>query len=359
MAEDKNQERTEKATEKRRLDARKKGQVAVSKEISSAFGLLSALLVLNFGGPWMFKKITMLMSGTFQDIAESHLNEISFHLLLLNVGWQFLVIVAPLMGAIMITGIASNILQTGFLFSTEAMSPKISKINPISGFKRLYSLRSLVELVKSLTKIILIGGIAFWLLKGKVEELPVLMRLDIYEILRFIGTESLNIGFYIFLSLMVLAIFDYGFQRWHYEKDLRMTKEEIKEETKHTEGDPKIKARIRALQQEMSRNRMMSMVPDATVVITNPTHFSIALKYDQDSMMAPKVLAKGAGFIAKKIKTVAIENNIPIVEDKPLARALYKTAEVDEYISVELYRAVAEIIAYVYKLGKMQRNETL
>ena len=357
MAEDKNQERTEKATEKRRTDARKKGQVAVSKEISSAFGLLSALLVFYFGGPWMFVKITKMMSGTFQDIAGSNLDEISFQLLLLNVGKQFLIIIAPLMGAIMITGIATNILQTGFLFSTEAISLKLSKINPISGFKRLYSLRSQVELVKSLTKMILIGGIAYWILKGKIEKLPDLMQLEVFEILTFIGAESLNIGFYIFISLLVLAVFDYGFQRWHYEKDLRMTKEEIKEETKQTEGDPKIKARIRAIQQEMSRNRMMSMVPDATVVITNPTHFSIALKYEQDSMMAPKVLAKGAGFIAKKIKTVAIENNIPIVEDKPLARALFKTSEVDEYISVELYRAVAEIIAYVYKLGRIKGNE--
>jgi len=288
------------------------------------------------------------MSGTFQDIAGSNLDEISFQLLLLNVGKQFLIIIAPLMGAIMITGIATNILQTGFLFSTEAISLKLSKINPISSFKRLYSLRSQVELVKSLTKMILIGGIAYWILKGKIEKLPDLMQLEVFEILTFIGAESLNIGFYIFISLLVLAVFDYGFQRWHYEKDLRMTK---------AEGDPKIKARIRAIQQEMSRNRMMSMVPDATVVITNPTHFSIALKYEQDSMMAPKVLAKGAGFIAKKIKTVAIENNIPIVEDKPLARALFKTSEVDEYISVELYRAVAEIIAYVYKLGRIKGNE--
>jgi len=357
MAEEKNQERTERATPKRRRETRKKGQVALSKEVSSAFVLLSSLSIFYFAGPWMFSKIIFLMQETYQNINTLDLNSSSFHFFIIDVMRQFILIISPLLGAIMVTGIISNVVQTGFLFSTEAISFKLSKINPINGFKRLYSLRSLVELVKSLTKITLVGGIAFFLIKSRYDNLLGLIQLDVLNIFTFIGSEASIIGFYTFGFLLVLAIFDYLFQRWHYEKDLKMTKQEVKEEMKHTEGDPKIKARIRSIQQEMSRNRMMAMVPDATVVITNPTHLAVALKYDTNNMLAPKVIAKGAGIIAKKIKDIAIENNIPVVEEKNIARVLYKTVEINSYIPIELYHAVAEVIAYVYKLGKLGSKE--
>jgi len=357
MADEKNQERTERATPKRRRETRKKGQVALSKEVSSAFVLLSSLSIFYFAGPWMFSKIIFLMQETYQNINTLDLNSSSFHFFIIDVMRQFILIISPLLGAIMVTGIISNVVQTGILFSTEAISFKLSKINPINGFKRLYSLRSLVELVKSLTKITLVGGIAFFLIKSRYDNLLGLIQLDVLNIFTFIGSEASIIGFYTFGFLLVLAIFDYLFQRWHYEKDLKMTKQEVKEEMKHTEGDPKIKARIRSIQQEMSRNRMMAMVPDATVVITNPTHLAVALKYDTNNMLAPKVIAKGAGIIAKKIKDIAIENNIPVVEEKNIARVLYKTVEINSYIPIELYHAVAEVIAYVYKLGKLGSKE--
>lgn len=357
MAGEKNQERTERATPKRRRETRKKGQVALSKEVSSAFVLLSSLSIFYFAGPWMFSKIIFLMQETYRNIDTLDLSSSSFHFFIIDVMRQFILIISPLLGAIMVTGIISNVVQTGFLFSTEAISFKLSKINPINGLKRLYSLRSLVELVKSLTKITLVGGIAFFLIKSRYDNLLGLIQLDVLDIFTFIGSEASLIGFYTFGFLLVLAIFDYLFQRWHYEKDLKMTKQEVKEEMKHTEGDPKIKARIRSIQQEMSRNRMMAMVPDATVVITNPTHLAVALKYDTNNMLAPKVIAKGAGIIAKKIKDIAIENNIPVVEEKNIARVLYKTVDINSYIPIELYHAVAEVIAYVYKLGKLGSKE--
>jgi len=357
MAGEKNQERTERATPKRRRETRKKGQVALSKEVSSAFVLLSSLSIFYFAGPWMFSKIIFLMQETYRNIDTLDLSSSSFHLLIIDVMRQFILIISPLLCAIMVTGIISNVVQTGFLFSTEAISFKLSKINPINGLKRLYSLRSLVELVKSLTKITLVGGIAFFLIKSRYDNLLGLIQLDVLDIFTFIGSEASLIGFYTFGFLLVLAIFDYLFQRWHYEKDLKMTKQEVKEEMKHTEGDPKIKARIRSIQQEMSRNRMMAMVPDATVVITNPSHLAVALKYDTNNMLAPKVIAKGAGIIAKKIKDIAIENNIPVVEEKNIARVLYKTVDINSYIPIELYHAVAEVIAYVYKLGKLGSKE--
>jgi len=357
MSDDKNQEKTERATPKRRRDARKKGQVALSKEISSAFVLLVALVVFYFSGSWMFSKVILLMREAFQNIETLNLTSSSFQPFLINIINQFILIISPLVCAIMVMGIISNVVQTGFLFSTEAITFKLSKINPVKGLKRLYSLRSLVELVKSLTKISLVGGIAFFVLKSRFDNVLGLIQLDVLRILTFIASEASIVGFYTFGFLVVLAIFDYAFQRWHHEKDLRMTKQEVKEEMKHTEGDPKIKARIRSIQQEMSRNRMMAMVPDATVVITNPTHLSIALKYDTEDMLAPKVIAKGAGIIAEKIKEVATQNNIPIVEEKNLARILYKTVEINSYIPIELYQAVAEIIAYVYKLGQMSKKE--
>ena len=208
-----------------------------------------------------------------------------------------------------------------------------------------------------MTKICLVGTIAYFVLKSRFSKLLDLTQLEINEILIIIAKEAFILGVYTFGFMLVLAVVDYTFQRWHHEKDLRMTKQEIKEEMKNTEGDPKIKARIRSIQQELSRNRMMSMVPDATVIITNPTHISVALKYDSNDMDAPKVVAKGAGILAQKIKDIAYEKKIPIVEKKSLARLLYKKVDAGSFIPLELYQAVAEIIAYIYKLEELQKNQ--
>jgi flagellar biosynthetic protein FlhB len=219
--------------------------------------------------------------------------------------------------------------------------------------KRFVSLKSLVELGKSIIKILFIGGIAYLILKSDLEEFPNLIQQEVGQIVVFIARVSLKLFFLVSLAMIVLAVLDYIYQRWQYEQDLKMTKQEVKDEFKQSQGDPKVKARIRGVQLEMARRRMMEAVPEADVVITNPTHLAIALKFDSREMIAPRVVAKGAGFVAQRIREIAEENRIPLVEEKPLAQALYKMVEIGDYIPAELYRAVAEVLAYVYRLKGM------
>jgi flagellar biosynthetic protein FlhB len=207
----------------------------------------------------------------------------------------------------------------------------------------------MVEVAKAVFKIVIVGGMAYATLFKEMDNIPALVELEISQIIAFMGHVALRLGYYTCLVLMVLAGIDYLFQIWQHERDLRMTKQEIKDEHRQYEGDPMVRSRIRAVQREMAMKRMMEAVPDATVVITNPTHFAVALKFDR-SMPAPKVVAKGAGHIAQKIKSLAIENDVPVIEQKPLARALYKNVDIDQYIPADLYHAVAEILAYVYRL---------
>jgi flagellar biosynthetic protein FlhB len=244
-------------------------------------------------------------------------------------------------------------MQIGFQISTEAMSLKLSKLDPISSMKRFVSLKSLIELGKSIIKILFVGGIAYLVVKSDLKEFPYLVQQEVGQIILFIAKVSLKLFFFVCLAMIVLAILDYIYQRWQYEQDLKMTKQEVKDEFKQTYGDPKVKARIRGVQQEMARRRMMEAVPEADVVITNPTHLAIALKFDAREMIAPRVVAKGAGFVAERIREIAAENQIPIIEEKPLAQALFKMVEIGGYIPAELYRAVAEVLAYVYRLKGM------
>jgi len=354
MPEGKDQEKTEPATPKRREDARKKGQTAISKEVSSVFILLSALGVLFFTGSWMFLSLSSFMRGIFQNIGSLRLQEDSINLFLVEVFRQFLSILTPLMTAVFIAGIAGNIIQVGFLFTGETLVPKLSKLNPVKGMKKFVSLKSLMELFKSLLKIMIVGGIAFLMVRGELENIPALMQTSVREIISFIGRVSFKICLYTCLVLIILAVLDYAFQRWQHEKSLKMTKQEVKDELKQREGDPAVKARIRRVQMEMARRRMMEAVPEATVVITNPTRLAVALKFDVKEMLAPCVVAKGAGFIAERIREIANLNNVPIVEHKHLAQTLFKAVEIGDLIPVELYRAVAEILAYVYRLKDMR-----
>jgi len=350
MAEGSGQEKTEKATPKRRQEARKKGQVAQSREIPSVLVLLFALGFFFFAGSWMFCNISEIMRESFQNIGTLHLQDVSFNTFLSGILIKIVVVLMPLMLVILVAGVGANLLQFGFLFNTESISPKLSKLNPISGIRKLFSVKSLAELLKSLFKIAIVGCIAFITVRGDLINIPSLIQMDVEEIVYYIGRASFKICFSTCLVLILLAALDYAFQRWQYEKELKMTKQEVKDESKQTEGDPAIKARIRSIQREMAQRRMMDDVPKADVVITNPTSLAIALKYDAEAMMAPKVIAKGAGFIAESIKKLAEEKAIPIVEDKPLAQTLYKAVEIGGYIPNELYRAVAEILAYVYRL---------
>lgn len=356
MPEESYQEKTEPATQKRRQEARDKGQVAQSREIPSVLVLLSALGVFALSGSWMFLNISDLMGGVFQNVDSLSFNASSIYQFLLGILNRLFITLMPLLSIVLVAGIAANLLQIGFLFTGKPLVPNFTKLDPIKGIKKLFSLRSLVELVKALFKVLFIGVIVFLLLKGELTTIPSLMHMGVGDILSFIGRVAFKICLYTCLSLIVLAALDYAYQRWQHEKDLKMSKQEVKDEFKQREGDPAVKAKIKRIQIEMSQRRMMEMVPEADVVITNPTKLAIALKYNAEGMVAPKVIAKGAGFIAERIKGIAREKGIPVIENKPLAQTLFKLVEIGDLIPENLYRAVAEILAYVYRLKGMKNT---
>jgi flagellar biosynthetic protein FlhB len=358
MAETAGQEKTEKATSKKKEEARKKGQVAISKEISSATVLLASIGFFYFAGSWMFWNLSEVITRVFQNIGTLQFNTINdARVFSLEIMGKLLAILIPFLLPLAIFGLAANILQVGFKMSSEAIAPKLNKLSPISGIKRLVSIKALVELAKSIMKLLFIGTIAYLLVKSEVEAFPLLIHQEVGQILAFIARVSLKISFFVCLALVVLAVLDFVYQRWQHEKDLKMTKQEVKDEQKQTFGDPKVKSRIRSMQLEMARRRMMEAVPEADVVITNPTHLAIAIKFNAEEMIAPLVLAKGAGHVALRIKEIAGEHQVPLVEDKPLAQALYKMVELGDCIPAELYRAVAEVLAYVYRLKGMYARD--
>ena len=358
MPEKPDQEKTEPASPKKRADARKKGQVALSREIPAVLILIASLGFFFFGGAWMVGTMTRFMNSTFSNLNGMLFTDIlSARALLALTIQKALYIMLPFMLAVLVAGVLGNVMQIGLLFSTETITPKLSKINPISGFRRLVSAKTLAELPKSILKLITVGSIAYIMVMKNLSRMPDLMQMSVADILEAFGWIAFQIGFFVCLALIFLAAADYIFQRWQHEKGLRMTKQEGKDEQKQLMGDPQIKARIKSAQRDMARRRMMAAVPEADVVITNPTRLAIALKFDADEMDAPMVVAKGAGEIARKIRETAREHGVPLVEEKPLARALYKVVEIDQYIPVELYRAVAEVLAYVYRLkGKLPQS---
>jgi flagellar biosynthetic protein FlhB len=254
----------------------------------------------------------------------------------------------------MIVGIAANLLQVGFMFTLQPLAPKLEKLNLLSGAKRLLSLRSIVEMVKDIAKLLLIGAIAFFTIKGEFGKFLGLWDASPGGIWVFILMVSFKIVLRVALALLIISIIDFFYQRYEYEKQLKMTKQEVKEERKQMDGDPQIKSRVRSLQREMARRRMMQEVPKATVVVTNPTYIAIAIRYEPEAMQTPKVMAKGKRLMAGQIKKKAMELGIPIVEDKPLARAMYDKVEPGDDIPVEFFAAVAEVLAYVYRLKKKE-----
>ena len=356
-AESNGQERTEKATAKRRQQSRRKGKVAQSREIPSVLILMTAMGFFYFAGSWMFWNISEVVSGIYNQLDTLRMEGVSDVSAFANEMFNrvFLILI-PFFVTVLIAGLAGNIGQVGFEMHTEPLRPKLSKFNPISGMKRLVSLKSLVELVKSIFKILIVGGIAYWVVKTEMVKFPALIQQEVGAILVFIGMVAFKIFFFVCLVMIILAVLDYVYQRWQHEEDLKMTKQEVKDERKQVEGDPKIKGRIRKMQMEMAARRMMEAVPEADVVITNPTHLAVALKFDAAQMVAPTVIAKGAGPVAQRIKEIAGENQVPIIEDKPLAQTLHKMVEIGEFIPAELYRAVAEVLAYVYRLKGMYQT---
>jgi flagellar biosynthetic protein FlhB len=260
-----------------------------------------------------------------------------------------LMVAVPFGALLLAIGAAAQILQSGWIWSTERLQWDLARLNPISGLKRLFSLRAIMELPKSFIKIGIIGGVVYWNLKEELLRLPQMLQMDAQSALFFSGHLALHMTLWISGALGVLAITDYAFQRWQLARDLRMTRQEVKQEQRETEGDPLIRSRIRTLQREKARRRMMQDVPKADVVITNPTHIAVALKYDGLRMAAPTVVAKGAGYIAERIRQVAAEHGVPLIENKPLAQTLHKLVDIGREIPTELYQAVAEILAMVLR----------
>ncbi len=349
MAGESSQDKTEQPTGKKLSDARKKGNVAQSREIPSVSILSGSIAVLFFAGSWMFGRLTEMMRVMYQRAGSLNMAPETMQSLFWEIFLNGVVVLAPLMLVVMTAGVVGNVAQFGFLFTGEKLTPNLAKLNPISGLKKLISLRSFVELAKSIIKLLIISGVAYIVINRYLDQIPGLMQLSVGNILRFIGQVSFQMGLYTCMVLLLMAVLDFAYIKWQHRQDLKMTKQEVKDEYKQREGDPSVKARIRSVQREMARRRMMEAVPEATVVITNPTHLAIALKYEE-GMQAPQVVAKGAGFVAEKIKAIAAENDIPLVENKPLARTMFKSTEIDDFIPADLYRAVAEILAYVYRL---------
>ena len=350
MAEESYQEKTEDPTPKRLEEGRKKGQVAKSQELNSAVVLLAALTGLYFLGGMLFQD---LASFTVQIIEQSHsfvITTSSLRLYMLGWGRVFLSAVGPILLVIGVAALAISLGQVGFMINEEALSFKFNRLDPLQGAKRILSKRSLVELVKGVLKISIVGFISYLVIAPEMSRMVLLIDTGVGDTFRFIGHQVFRVGLYTTLILLIMAILDYVYQRWEHLQSLRMTKQEVKEETKQTEGDPQIRMRIRSLQRENARRRMMDEVPDADVVITNPTHYAVAIKYNIETMQAPRVIAKGRNLIAQRIKELAREAEVPLIENKPLAQALFRAVEIGAEIPEDLYKAVAEVLAYVFRL---------
>ena len=344
------QEKTEKATPKKRQETRKKGQVAKSMDLSGAFILLAGFSCLFVLGGFMKDRIVEL----FQDVLQNRLTmDVTANNVLdyfSSIFLKLMVILAPLFISAIVIALVVNYMQVGFLFTGEPLKMKLEKIDPVKGFKNIFSMRSVVEFLKSIMKLTTIGVIVYTSLWGERDTIVMLSHVPLNDIMSFTGHLTLVLGLKIGVALCVLAALDYMYQRYEYEKSLRMSKQDIKDEFKKTEGDPLIKGKIRERQRRMALMRMMQEVPKADVVITNPTHFAIALKYDGGAMEAPEIVAKGQDYVALRIKQIAKEHGVITMENKPLARALYQRADIGDTVPADLFQAVAEVLAYVYKV---------
>jgi flagellar biosynthetic protein FlhB len=352
MPEESGQERTQEATPKRRDKAREEGQVVKSREVVSTSIFLGNLLFFSLAGVYLYQQLIQLTRATLETLGEFELSLDSVYLLFLDHLNSMAMILLPLFLTLLVLAVAVNLVQTGVLFSSKAMEPKFSRINPVEGLKRIFSMQSVNELFKSLVKIGIVGYIAYTTIAADIAHVFPLIQQSIENILGFFGRSALRIGIHTSYALIAMAILDYAFQRWQHEKRLRMTLQEVKEERKESDGDPQIRSRIRSIMRELARQRMMEEVPKADVVVTNPTHVAVALRYLRQEMQAPKVVAKGAGYVAERIKAIAHEHHVPVVENRAVARNLFKTVEIGNPIPKTLYKAVAEILAYVYQLKR-------
>lgn len=352
MAEADQDQKTEAPTGKRLDEARERGQVPVSRETSAWAVLLGVLGVVGWMLPPMMRRMADFLRVFLESPHTFQMDENNIQSLMFHIMGQGALIVGLIFAVMMIAAVAGVMVQTGFFFALDLLTPDLTRLMPSRGLKKLFSLASIVELGKSFGKLVFLGGIAFAILMPVAVEAPNLTGMTLDGIMLFLQQKAVHLLIVLILGFTLIAAADLFYTRFQYIKNLRMTKVEVKDEFKQQEGDPMIKARLRQMRLEKARKRMMAQVPKADVVITNPTHYAVALQYDSAKMAAPVVLAKGINMIADRIREVAEENRIPLVSNPPLARALHDTVEVDHPIPTQHYRAVAEIISYVYKLRK-------
>lgn len=346
-------EKTEKATDKKRQDSRKKGQVLKSADVTSAIVLLSVFLFLFFSAGFMKDRFfQFFIQALTQYVPLKSFDSGTVMLIYMDVVKAMAFILLPVMAVAMIAGVIGNIVQFGILFTAEPLKFDLKKIDPIKGFKRIFSIRAVVELMKSLLKISFIGTVTFIIVYSNVEKVLGLAFKSPWAAFTTVGQLAALMGITASFVLLFIAILDFLYQKYDYEKNLKMSKQDIKDEHKNTDGDPLIKSKIKQRQREMAMRRMMQEIPDADVVITNPTHYAIVIKYNDGDMDAPIVVAKGVDFVAQKIKLIAKENEIVEVENRPLARSLYDQVEIGQAVPEEFFKAIAEILAYVYRIQR-------
>lgn len=343
-------EKTEEPSQQRLDDFRKEGQVAQSKELTSLLVLMGTLGVMYGMGPSLAGDFMDFMRRMLAESASGDLTESRAGLLLQLCLSQSAKLVLPIAAAGFVAGVLGSVVQFGFLFTWTPLEPELDRINPINGFQRIFSLSSLVEGAKSICKLVAVVTVTYLMLRTQLFGSSSMSDMESGAFMAYMSSTAFRLVGGVCIGLFIVASLDFAYQKYRYRQSLMMSKQELKQEHKQREGDPLLKARIRSLQREMARKRMMQDVPKADVIVTNPTHIAVALKYDAEKMAAPRVVAKGADLVAQRIKEVARKNGIPLVENVPLARALHKSVKVGGTVPRSLYQAVAEVLAYVYRL---------
>ena len=341
-------DKTEAATPRRRQEARSKGQIARSQDLTSAVLLFAAFGGLYFFGPRLIGSLIAMVAAGLSGESPERLDDLAAFSAAM--GLELARQLGPMLGGLFVVALVVLYAQVGWVFTWHPLMPSLAKVNPLNGIMRLFSVRSFMMACINLLKLIFVAFVAYMTLTGSASVIVHAFTFDFHDIVVLGGTLLLELGMKLSGALLVLALIDYVWQRYRHERDLRMTKEEVKDELRSMEGDPNIKRRRRQLQLQLAMQRLRKDVPKADVVVTNPTHFAVAIQYDPEAMVAPKVVAKGADYVAIRIRQIAAEYGIPMVERKPLARALYESVEVGRYIPERFYRAVAEILAYIYEL---------
>ncbi len=352
------EERTEEATPQKREEWRDEGRVVQSKELVGSLLMLALVGSLYAASQWSLKGVWYVFETSFNEIGRLSKGDWTPGTVM-SMGFFALrsaaYILAPLALAAIVASTGGTLIQTGFVWTSKPLQMDPDKINPMNGLGRMFGLDGVVEMVKAILKFTVIGTVVFFFIKKRLAEAGNLWGLDPAGISHYLGTQLLATLLTVAFAMTILAGLDFGYQKFRYEQKIRMTKQEVREERRQSDGNPQIKSRIRSLQRRVSQNKMIDAVKTADVVITNPTHIAVALVYDRENMFAPKVVAKGADYMAERIKKVARENGVPCVENVPLARALFKALKIGQFISRDLFNAVAEVLAYVYRLkGKTQ-----